>query len=365
MKLSVIILNYNVCYFLELCLKSVEAAIKDLEAEVIVVDNNSPDDSCEMVKRLFPSVKLIENKENFGFSKGNNIGVAEAEGEYVCILNPDTVVAEDTFVNILEFADSKPQLGIIGCQLIDGRGEFLPESKRHIPTPKVAFQKLFGNTKNYYTNALEPNEIGKANILVGAFMVLKRAVYDEVNGFDEDYFMYGEDIDLSYKIFKAGYKNYYFGKIAIIHFKGESTLKDKVYAQRFYGAMEIFYNKHFKNNSLMAVLVKLGLKLFTKRGRPVKKADIKPLGSTIISNQILKELKTKLVRPITFTKNLEEIASNTQVVFDSDDVDFKTMIHFMKTNEASNQNSYRILVKNSNFILGSDSNETKGEVIHF
>ena len=225
------------------------AAAKEIDAEIIVVDNNSPDDSCEMIKRLFPSVKLIENKENFGFSKGNNIGVAEAKGEYLCILNPDTVVAEDTFRKILEFADSKSQLGIAGCQLIDGRGEFLPESKRHIPTPKVAFQKLFGNTKNYYTNALKPNEVGETDILVGAFMVLKRTIYNEVGGFDEDYFMYGEDIDLSYKVLKSGYVNYYYGNTAIIHFKGESTLKDKVYAKRFYGAMGIFYNKHFKKNS--------------------------------------------------------------------------------------------------------------------
>ncbi|WP_370003341.1 glycosyltransferase family 2 protein, partial [Winogradskyella sp.] len=346
MKLSVIILNYNVRYFLELCLKSVEAATKDLEAEIIVVDNNSPDDSCEMVKRLFPSVKLIENKENFGFSKGNNIGVAEAKGEYLCILNPDTVVAEDTFLNILEFADSKSDLGIVGCQLIDGRGEFLPESKRQIPTPKVAFQKLMGNTKNYYTNALKPNEVGKTDILVGAFMVLKRSVYNQVNGFDEDYFMYGEDIDLSYKILKAGYNNYYFGKATIIHFKGESTLKDEIYAQRFYGAMGIFYNKHFKNSSVMAVLVKLGLKLFVKRGRPLKKADIKPSGSAIISEEILKALKTILIRPITFTKNLSELPTHTQIVFDVDYLDYKTIIDFMKSNAPSNQNTYRILLKN-------------------
>lgn len=365
MKLSIIILNYNVRYFLELCLKSVEAAIKDLEAEVIVVDNNSPDESCQMVKELFPFVKLIENKDNFGFSKGNNIGVAEAKGEYLCILNPDTVVAEDTFYKILEFADSKSQLGIVGCQLIDGRGQFLPESKRQVPTPKVAFQKLMGNTKNYYSNALRPSEVGSTDILVGAFMVLKRTVYNEVNGFDEDYFMYGEDIDLSFKILKAGYNNYYFGETTIIHYKGESTLKDKIYAKRFYGAMEIFYNKHFKHNSLMAVLVKLGLKLFSKTGRPVKNVEIKSLGSAIISEEILKALNKKLIRPITLTKNLGELPTHSQIIFDADYLSYKTIIDFMNSNAPSNQNTYRILLKNSNFILGSDSNSSKGEVIHF
>ena len=142
-------------YFLELCLKSVQVAIQNIDAEIIVVDNNSADDSCDMVKQLFPSVRLIENKENSGFSKGNNIGVAQAKGEYLCILNPDTVVSEDTFTKLIDFSDAKENLGIVGCQLIDGKGEFLPESKRNIPNPKVALKKLIGDDKAYYANHLE------------------------------------------------------------------------------------------------------------------------------------------------------------------------------------------------------------------
>ena len=152
MKLSVIILNYNVKYFLELCLRSVETAISNIDAEIIVVDNNSEDGSCYMVKDLFPNVKLIENKENYGFSKGNNIGVSQAKGDYLCILNPDTVVAEDTFLKLLEFSENKIKLGIVGCKLINGRGEFLPESKRKIPYVNAAFKKLIGNTDDYYAN---------------------------------------------------------------------------------------------------------------------------------------------------------------------------------------------------------------------
>ena len=363
MKLSVVILNYNVRYFLELCLKSVEAAIKDIEAEIIVVDNKSSDDSCKMVKRLFPSVQLIENTENYGFSKGNNIGVAKAKGEFLCILNPDTMVAEDTFTKVLQFADSQTQLGIVGCQLIDGRGDFLPESKRQVPIPKVAFQKLIGVSKNYYTSALRPDDIGKTDVLVGAFMVLKRSVYNEVHGFDEDYFMYGEDIDLSYRILKLGYTNYYFGKTTIIHFKGESTLKDRIYAKRFYRAMEVFYGKHFASNSIIMAIVKGGLRLASRRRNFKDTQSIDIEKSVVVSHKILKKLKTKLKRPITFTKDLSDIPSHAQIVFDTSYLDYKSMISHMKQYKSTRQNSYRILLKNSNFILGSDSNLSKGEVI--
>jgi GT2 family glycosyltransferase len=212
LNLSVVILNYNVRHFLELCLKSVSAAIANLDAEIIVVDNSSDDDSADMVKQMFPEVKLIENPENYGFSKGNNIGVAHAQGRYVCILNPDTVVPEDCFVELLNFAEDKTDLGILGCQLLDGRGCFLPESKRNVPYPYVALKKVLGMDSSYYAQHLQPNEVGTVDILVGAFMLLKTEVYNELCGFDESYFMYGEDIDLSYKALKKSYINYYYGK---------------------------------------------------------------------------------------------------------------------------------------------------------
>ena len=210
MQLSVIILNYNVRYFLELCVLSVQKAIQNLDAEIIVIDNNSSDDSCTMMKQRFPNIKFIQNKENSGFPKGNNIGVAQAKGEYICILNPDTVVAEDTFEKILnsQLATHNSQLGIIGCRLIDGAGNFLPESKRGIPTPWVAFTKIFGLYKlfpkssffnKYYAQYLAENQTGKVDILVGAFMVMKRELYNVLGGFDENCFMYADDIDLSYR----------------------------------------------------------------------------------------------------------------------------------------------------------------------
>lgn len=365
MKLSIIILNFNVCYFLELCLQSVVAAIDNIDAEIIVVDNNSSDNSCKMVKQRFPNVVLIQNKENTGFSKGNNIGVSRAKGEYLCILNPDTVVGEDTFKRVLKFAESKNDMGIAGCQLIDGSGNFLPESKRQIPTPKIAFEKLMGKTKNYYTNALDKDETGKTDILVGAFMVMKREVYSQIQGFDEDYFMYGEDIDLSYKVLKAGYTNYYYGETAVIHYKGESTFKDKIYTQRFYGAMEIFYKKHFKRSSFFNAIVRLGVKIASRKQVLHKDLKANFESTIIVSNKKIEELYSHLKQPITSTSNLDEINKHSQVLLDATFLSYREIIDFMKNNHSSKGNSYRILPKNSNFIVGSDSSESRGEVLCF
>lgn len=363
MKLSVIILNYNVRYFLELCLKSVQKAIETIDAEIIVVDNNSEDDSCEMVKELFPDIKLIENKENLGFSKGNNIGVAQANGEYICILNPDTVVAEDTFTKLLKFAVTKEKLGIIGCKLINGAGEFLPESKRNVPYVKAAFKKLLGKPEDYYANHLNENETGKADVLVGAFMLMKRDVYFKVDGFDEDYFMYGEDIDLSYKVLKSGYKNYYFGGTTIIHFKGESTLRDKFYARRFYGAMQIFYKKHFKVNWLFDKLVWLGIRLvYVFRKTPVKKEKYIE-NYVLFSNQIPEKLKFALQKEVIIKSDLSNIKKFTEVIFDANVLEYKKIIGLMESGLKEASVTYKILPEHSNFILGSDDAVSRGEVV--
>jgi len=353
-------------YFLELCLKSVEAAIQDLDAEIIVVDNDSPDDSCKMVKELFPTVILIENSDNSGFSKGNNIGVAEAKGEYVCILNPDTVVAEDSFLKVIEFADAKENLGIIGCQLIDGKGKYLPESKRNIPYPKVSLKKILGNDKDYYASHLEANAVGEVEILVGAFMLLRKNVYDAVEGFDEDYFMYGEDIDLSYKVLKAGYKNYYLGDTTIIHFKGESTLKDSKYAKRFYGAMQIFYKKHFKQNIVFNGIVWIGIKLAYFIRKNPNTILIPSKSTLVITDKIEDSLKEKLQQPVSININfINEVADCSMVVYDFKALKIKDVIDDMKRKSNQENIVFRLLPKNSKFILGSDSAINRGEVIYF
>ncbi|WP_347924754.1 glycosyltransferase family 2 protein [Pontimicrobium sp. SW4] len=364
MKLSVVILNYNVRYFLELCLHSVKAATLNIDSEIIVVDNNSSDDSCDMVRELFPDVVLIENKENLGFSKGNNQGVTIAKGKYVCILNPDTVVPEDVFFQLLKFSKTKENLGIVGCKLVDGSGKFLPESKRNTPIVKVALQKIRGNSANYYANHIKKNEVAKVEILVGAFMLVKRAVYNQLNGFDEDYFMYGEDIDLSYKAIKAGLDNYYVGTTAAIHYKGESTLKDKSYAKRFYGAMQIFYKRHFKSNVVFDMFVWLGIKLaFLTRKEP-KAVEKSPKNFYTFSNKNAEFLSKKLNKPVKLITSIDEVEENSTVLFESS-ITYRKMISNMISLNKKNNISFRIFVNNSNFIIGSDNSNSRGEVVTF
>jgi GT2 family glycosyltransferase len=278
MKLSVIIVNYNVKFFLEQCLKSVLKASEQLSlhnplftTEIFVVDNNSVDSSTQMLKDTFPSVKLIENKDNKGFSVANNQALRQAKGEYQLLLNPDTVIEEQTFCKVVAFMDSHPDAGGLGVKMIDGAGVFLPESKRGLPKPRTAFYKIFGLSAlfpkskrfgKYHLGYLDKNETHSVDVLSGAFMLLRKNVLDQIGLLDESFFMYGEDIDLSYRIIKAGYKNYYFPQTHIIHYKGESTKKSSVnYVFTFYRAMIIFAKKHFssKNASLFSLLINLAI----------------------------------------------------------------------------------------------------------
>jgi GT2 family glycosyltransferase len=259
LKLSIVIVNYNVKHFLEQCLKSVQQAIIAVDAEVFVVDNNSVDGSNEMVKSLFPEVKLIANTENVGFSTANNQAIRESKGEYVLLLNPDTVVPENCFTKLLAFADSKPDLGGCGVYMVDGQGKYLPESKRGLPTPEVALYKMIGLNKvfpkskkfgKYHLGYLPENESNEIDILSGAFMLMRKKALDQVGLLDETFFMYGEDIDLSYRITEGGWKNYYFADTSIIHYKGESTKKLSTnYVRVFYKAMVIFAEKHYSGGN--------------------------------------------------------------------------------------------------------------------
>ncbi|MCH8555987.1 MAG: glycosyltransferase family 2 protein [Schleiferiaceae bacterium] len=255
MKLSIVIVNYNVKHFLEQCLLSVRAATTNMEAEVFVVDNNSSDGSMAMVAAKFPEVITICNQENVGFSVANNQAMRMAKGEYILLLNPDTVVEESTFEEGIAFMDTHPDAGGLGAKMIDGKGVFLPESKRGLPTPSVAFYKIFGISKlfphspkfsRYHMGHLNSAAVHEIEILAGAFMLMRKTVLDKVGLLDEQFFMYGEDVDLSYRIVLGGYKNYYHPKVRIIHYKGESTKKGSInYVYVFYRAMVLFAKKHF------------------------------------------------------------------------------------------------------------------------
>lgn len=271
MKLSIVIVNYNVKYFLEQCLHSVQNACQGLKAEIFVVDNNSVDGSIKMVKEKFPEVYLIENKDNKGFSAANNQAIRLAKGEYILLLNPDTIVEDDTLIKVTEFMDLHPDAGGLGVKMLDGKGKFLPESKRGLPTPIVSFFKVFGLSYlfpksrlfgTYHLGFLDKDKTHQVDVLAGAFMLLRKKVLDKIGLLDESFFMYGEDIDLSYRITQAGYHNYYYPGTRIIHYKGESTKKSSLnYIFVFYNAMIVFAKKHFskKNARTFSIMINLAI----------------------------------------------------------------------------------------------------------
>lgn len=258
MDLSVIIVNYNVRHFLEQCIISVQNAIQHLNVEILVVDNNSVDDSVAYLKSCKAPVSCIFNSENVGFSKANNQAIKIAQGKYILLLNPDTIVAEDTLVKTLAYMNQHPEAGALGIRMLDSNGRYLPESKRGLPTPAVAFYKLFGLSAcfpkskrfgQYHLSYLSAHQNHPVDVLSGAFMLIQKAVLNKIGGLDERFFMYGEDVDLSYRITQAGYQNHYFAESSIIHHKGESTKKGNLnYVRLFYGAMARFAEKHLPEN---------------------------------------------------------------------------------------------------------------------
>ncbi len=375
MKVSVVIVNYNVRYFLELCLLSVQKALTTIDGEIIVVDNVSKDKSCEMVKTRFPEITLIENTENVGFSKANNQGVNIAKGEYVLILNPDTVVGENLFQEILPFVDRQKDLGALGVRLMDGIGRFLPESKRGLPTPKKSFFRMLGSNRGgYYANYLTKDGVGKVEVLVGAFMLMKKDRYLEVGGFDEDYFMYGEDIDLSYKLTKAGYTNYYNGESVVIHYKGESTRKDVKYLRHFYGAMNIFYKKHLKLTGIDCLLMRVGVKLwflikyFKLSNAPILIEDTERIlfvGERDVNVDL--QLNKKITRIASSEViKLEEYIRKydiQEIWFEEKSMSYQNIIHQIATHRFR-EVLFKILPNSTSFLIGSNSSDGRGEVIY-
>lgn len=273
-QISVIIVNYNVRYFVEQAILSVKNASKNLNVEIIVIDNDSSDHSVEMIEQKFPDVTLIASKENLGFGRANNLGIETAKGQYILLLNPDTVIQEDTLEKCFKFIENNKDCGALGVKMIDGKGNFLPESKRALPFPKVAFYKMSGLSSlfpksktfgKYHLGFLDENKNHEVEVLSGAFMFFKADLLKKIGGFDKDYFMYGEDIDLSYQVLKQGYKNYYLADTSIIHYKGESTKKGSLnYVKVFYEAMLIFANKHFNPKQAKIYSIAIYFAIFIK-----------------------------------------------------------------------------------------------------
>ena len=371
MLLSVIILSYKVPYYLQLCLESVQRATQDIEAEIIVADNNSSDETAHLFTTYFPQVHFIENSENLGFARAYNQAVQQAKGKYFCILNPDTVLPEACFKTLLAFAEKQQNFGALGPRLIDGAGAYLPESKRNIPTPKVALKKMTGDTSSYYANQLAQDEVGVAPVLVGAFMIIIQSAYHELGGFDEAFFMYGEDIDLSYRLLQLGYANFYCGNLPVIHFKGESTIKDRRYFRRFYKAMHIFQRKHFSQGYVSDKLLALVLNFlaFSKKQETLYKAiseESLERAFWCSDSEIPKGLATKL-EPQTKCESvrLDQITTKLPpgiLIFDMNALSFTEVISTMQLLKNS-KNRFRIRPSNCNFILGSDASTHRGALL--
>lgn len=269
MQLSIIIVNYNSKLLLERCLVSLIEATKQFESEILVIDNNSRDGSNDYLPPKFPGVKFIFNNENLGFAKACNQGSKVASGKYILFLNPDTILSETSLTDCISFFESHPDAGAVGVRLMDIQKNFLKESKRGLPTPSASFYKLFGLSalfprskifSKYYKGYLPEKAINPVDVLSGAFMMIRKHVFEKLNGFDDRFFMYGEDIDLSLRILQAGYKNYYLGTISVMHLKGGSTSHNYKYVKDFYGAMNLFVKKHYRSKPfLFRLLLYMGI----------------------------------------------------------------------------------------------------------
>jgi GT2 family glycosyltransferase len=271
--ISIIIVNYNTRGFILLVLESLLRAINDFDAEIIVVDNASGDDSIEQVRQYYPEVIIIQNSDNIGFAAANNIGLRRAKGEFVLLLNPDTVIAEDSFNVLLKFMHQTPGAGAVGCKILNADGSFSVDSRHSVPSPLTALwkqlglQRLFPGSKvfgRYNLTYLDPDETYPVDAISGSFMFLRRDALEQAGLLDEDYFMYGEDVDYCYRLMHAGWKIYYCPQTAIIHFKGESTARNSIrYSWNFSHSLYLFYTKHFRHRYgyLMSGIVLLGVLL--------------------------------------------------------------------------------------------------------
>lgn len=259
-KISIVIVSYNVRYYLVQCIESVRRAVKGLDAEIIVVDNHSKDDTVSFLKEHCPDVRLMVSQSNLGFSRANNLAIRESQGEYVLLLNPDTVVGEHVLSEALSFMDAHQQAGAAGVMMLTAEGERAKESRRGLPTPWVSFLKMIGRSRRYYMTHLPWDSPQQIQVISGAFFLLRRKALAEVGLLDETFFMYGEDIDLSYRLLKGGWQNWYL-PLQILHYKGESTVKTSFrYVHVFYQAMLIFFQKHYGHLSLLITLpIKLAI----------------------------------------------------------------------------------------------------------
>jgi len=406
LQLSIIIVNYNVKYFLEQCLFSVEKAMKNIDGEIIVIDNNSSDGSFDFFKKRFPKINFVWNKTNNGFAKANNDGLKLATGGYILFLNPDTIVPEDCLEKCISFLQTKNNDGALGIRMLDGSGKFLKESKRAFPSPATSFYKLAGLSKvfpyskvfaKYHLGNLSENKNHEVDVLAGAFMLIPKRILEKTGAFDEQFFMYGEDIDLSYRIQKAGFSNYYFAESTIIHFKGESTKKGSLnYVKMFYKAMSIFVKKHYgqKQAGFYGLLLKTAIFFrgslsagkriskkisFEKRNQAVNTKvavagsesefeEVKNLlkdaapGATVVGRiETDKVFCKNTIGSMRDLVNVFSFSGANEIIFCEGQLSFKEIIEAMK--KVPENIAIKIFAHGSHAIIGSDDKNLPGNVI--
>ncbi|MEG0012132.1 MAG: glycosyltransferase family 2 protein [Muribaculaceae bacterium] len=373
-QLTVIIVNYKVKYFLEQTIRSVEEAMRNISGEIIVIDNNSGDDTIEFLRNRF-TLTAVDNKINVGFAGANNAGIRMAKSQYTLILNPDTIIGERVLTDSINWIESHEDCGGIGVKMLDGNGVFLPESKRAFPSPWVSFCKIFGLSSifpyskifaKYHLRYLDNSQPHKINIMAGAYMFIRTNLLQELRGFDEDFFMYGEDIDLSYRISLSGYNNYYLPS-PIIHYKGESTKEGSMqYVKVFYQSMIIFFKKHYPNYSKgYAIMIRAAVHLraamaMAKRLLPAGKRNTRLNTKWIVISAmpqpILTILSQKDILPENISAQSAVILTQLQdfqkydIVLDNRHFSYQEIIDFIEKYSAKHLH-FHIYSSQSNLII--------------
>lgn len=369
MELSIVILNYNSGLFLTACLDSIFQSELDVDFEVLVADNASSDQSLKWAKSNHPQIKTLPFDQNFGFAKANNLAAEQAKGKYLLFLNPDTLVGVQLCRALLEFAERQADFGAVGVRYLDGKGSFLPECKRRLPSRRAVLLKWLGCSELYYENRLKEKDKGQLQVLAGACLMVDRQRFFQVGAFDERYFMYGEDIDLCHQFLRHGRVNWYLGNLSIVHFKGESTFKDKVYFERFYGAIRLFYEKNFRHSVIETALVNA---FFERLIKFKSQKKIQPLESIEPGlncylgkrKEIYDKLEPRIEGLIWLTQleDLDALKGASCVFVDLATQDLDAVFDWMDRN-VSKGHSYRFVLSSGDGYVGSDSPNDRGESI--
>lgn len=364
MDVSVIIVSYNCKNFLDICIDSVLSSFSNISGEIIIIDNNSTDGTKKFLNKYKDSIILIQNNTNLGFARANNIGSANAKGKFLFFLNPDTIIGEDLIENYISFYTTKKNIGLLSCRMVDGRGNFLAESKRNTPTKSIALKKIF-NLKTGYYSELDKYEFGKVDVLCGANIFVQKNKFNELGKFNEKYFMYGEDIELSVKSKLKGYDNYYLGKNSIIHFKGESNNDYFKHIKIFYEAIYIYQKNMGSSSHFLNMFTNVFLKfviLFKLISTPKKSTpnNIDFENIYLFSDKNYQTIIDRFPKLKSIMK-IEEIKHSSYVILDPNYLSYQEIIDLIQNHKSQ---IFYFLSKDLSFLINSPNKEFQGNIIN-